>query len=103
MSIITTSCVHLRSLHVISSATDLGNVCFLEAVLPEKKLQSNFISLAKADFVQIQTADISYSAVLCFAYEFIRTMTFHSSEMKQELIHRNKFICYANVTAESAA
>jgi hypothetical protein len=30
-------------------------------------------------------------------------MTFPSSEMKQELIHETTFICYANMTAKSAA
>jgi hypothetical protein len=30
-------------------------------------------------------------------------MTSNSSEMKQKLIHETMFICYAKVTAESAA
>jgi hypothetical protein len=103
MSLVTTPCVH----HVTRSTTDLENVCFLEAVLPEKKkLGSNFIiwqTQTSFGFVHIQTADMSQSAMLCFAYEFIRTMTFHFSETKQELIHRNNVYLLWNVRAESAA
>jgi hypothetical protein len=33
--LLSTPCLHLRSLHVASKATDLENVCFLEAVLPD--------------------------------------------------------------------
>jgi hypothetical protein len=35
--------------------------------------------------------------------EFIITMTFPSSEMKQESIHGPMFICYLKVSAETAA
>jgi hypothetical protein len=35
--------------------------------------------------------------------EFIITITFPSSEMKQERSHEAMCFCYANVTAESAA
>jgi hypothetical protein len=33
--LLSTSCLHLRSLHIASRATDLEHVCSLEAVLPE--------------------------------------------------------------------
>jgi hypothetical protein len=33
--LLTTPCLHLRNLRVASRPTDLENVCFLEAVLPE--------------------------------------------------------------------
>jgi hypothetical protein len=33
--LLSTPCLHLRSLHIASRATNLENVCFLEVVLPE--------------------------------------------------------------------
>jgi hypothetical protein len=90
----------------------LWNVCFLEVVLPEN-YQSKFISLETTAFVWLtkqmpcthsyycKTALLFSLRGLCLS-EFIITMTFSSSEMKQESIHGPKFICYSNVGAERA-
>jgi hypothetical protein len=85
---------HLRSLHGASRAADLENVCFLEAVLPENcgPTLSVWQPQPSFCFIHIQTANISTQCPfslrgLASLIEFIITMTFPSSEMKQEPIH----------------
>jgi hypothetical protein len=75
--LISTPCLHLRSLHATSRATDLENVCFSEAVLPENCLPT-FISLATTAFFQltkqihIKTAYISTQCchLACLGYAY---------------------------------
>jgi hypothetical protein len=59
--LLSTPCLHLRSLHVASRATDLENICFLEAVLPENcgPTLSVWQPQPSFSFVHIQTANIS--------------------------------------------
>jgi hypothetical protein len=64
--LLSTPCLHLRSLHVASRATDLENVSFLEAVLPENCRPTLSVRQPQPSlgFVHIQTADISHSAAI---------------------------------------
>jgi hypothetical protein len=98
--LLSTPCLHLRSLHTASRAMDLENVCFLEVVLPENWVQlyqsGNHPFVGLTNKCHIHTANISSFHGLCLS-EFIITMTFPSSEVKQKSIHGPKFICYSNV------
>jgi hypothetical protein len=59
--LLSTPCLHLRSLHVTSRATDLEDVCFIEAVVPENCGPTLSVCQPQPSFgfVHIQTVNIS--------------------------------------------
>jgi hypothetical protein len=58
--LLSTPCLHLQSFHATRRATDLVNVCFLEAVLPENcgPTLSVWQPQPSLGFVHVQTANI---------------------------------------------
>jgi hypothetical protein len=89
-------------------ATDLGNVCFFEAVLPENcgptlsvwQPQSSF------SFVHIQTADIStrwcYLSCVCMIHFSSSLELWPLIPWNETKLIHETMICYVNMTAKRA-